>query len=362
MTASNVPPATGVEADTRVGASPLGGARFLGEQLIADLESARAAAEQEIADCEERRAVLREQVDEADALRAHVVAHMQRLEPLDVDECYRRSGRLTTELTVVEERLRHLGAHVAAVGRSLDAARAVRRCLDDLATAAGASEVDSAARYRSASRQVFQIIEEERVRIARDIHDGPAQSMANVALAADVMERLVDRDPVTLRRELAQLKEGARGAVEDIRRLIFDLRPMTLDDLGLVPTLRKLVREFGDDHGVGARFHLAGEERRLSESQEAVVFRIVQEALTNVRKHARAFHVEVVLSLPPGRVSALVRDDGDGFDVAATQALQGRTRTLGLISMRERAALEQGHLEVRSEVGRGTEVRVTFDV
>jgi two-component system sensor histidine kinase DegS len=165
-----------------------------------------------------------------------------------------------------------------------------------------------------------------------------------------------------MRTELADLKDGARGALDDMRRLIFDLRPMTLDDLGLVPTLRKLVREFGDRTGVQARFHVAGEERRLPHTLENVVFRIVQEALTNVRKHARASHVEVVITQQGGRVSALIRDDGEGFDVAATQALQGRTRNLGLLSMRERAELERGRLEIRSEIGRGTEVRVSFDL
>jgi two-component system sensor histidine kinase DegS len=287
---------------------------------------------------------------------------MHRLQPRDVEDAFGRVAALTTELTIVEERARQLGDRLGEMTRTVDALRAVHRCLDDLSTVDGSSEADGVARFRSASRQVFQIIEEERVRIARDMHDGPAQAMANIVLATEVLERLVDRDPELMRAELAELKGGARSALEETRRLIFDLRPMTLDDLGLVPTLRKLVREFSDRTGVQARFHVAGEDRRLPHNLEAVLFRIVQEALTNVRKHARATHAEVVITQQGRRVAALVRDDGEGFDVAATQARQGRTRNLGLLSMRERAELERGRLEIRSEIGRGTEVRVTFDL
>ena len=199
------------------------------------------------------------------------------------------------------------------------------------------------------------------MRIARDMHDGPAQSMANLVLQAEVLERLLSRDPKLVVDELADFKSGVRDALEETRDLIFDLRPMTLDDLGLVPTLRKFVKEFGDKSALTARFHVVGEERRLPGNYEAVLFRIIQEALTNVRKHAHARTAEVTLTLQANRVIAVVKDDGEGFDVAATEARLGRTRNLGLISMRERADLEKGSLEIRSQVGKGTEVRVTFD-
>lgn len=199
------------------------------------------------------------------------------------------------------------------------------------------------------------------MRIARDMHDGPAQALANLVLQAEVLERLVDRKPATMMGELDNFKQGVRTALEETRRLIFDLRPMTLDDLGLVPTLRRLVREFGERTGILARLHVVGEERRLPGAYEAVLFRIVQEALTNVRKHGHAASVEVILTMQPRRVTAVVKDDGEGFDVAGTEARQGRTRHLGLISMRERADLEKGAFEVRSQLGRGTEVRVAFD-
>ena len=103
-----------------------------------------------------------------------------------------------------------------------------------------------------------------------------------------------------------------------------------------------------------------GEERRLPGNYEAVLFRIIQEALTNIRKHAHARNAEVTLTMQPRKVIALIKDDGEGFDVAATEARLGRTRNLGLISMRERAELEKGDLEIKSAIGQGTEVRITF--
>src|SRR2546429_154205 len=198
----------------------------------------------------------------------------------------------------------------------------------------------------------------ERMRIARDMHDGPAQSMANLVLQAEILERLLDRNPKQLVTELAEFKNSVRNALEETRQLIFDLRPMTLDDLGLVPTLRKFIKEYGDRYGLATRFNVVGQERRLPGNIEGVLFRIVQEALTNVHKHARAKMAEVTMNLQPSRVSVTVKDDGQGFDVARTEANLHKNKNLGLLSMRERAELEKGTLEIRSQPGRGTEVKV----
>src|ERR1035437_8193625 len=222
------------------------------------------------------------------------------------------------------------------------------------------AHVADSGRVRSASRQVFQIIEEERMRIARDMHDGPAQSMANLVLQAEILERLIQRDPLLVVKELADFKDGVRAVLEDTRRLIFDLRPMTLDDLGLVPTLRKFVKEFGDKSGVNAQLRVMGEEARLPGAYERTIFRIVEEALNNARKHAAARNVEGLVNFQPDGVTTVIRDDGVGMDVAAVEARLGGGKNLGLISMRERAELEKGTLEIRSELARGTEIRAVF--
>jgi two-component system sensor histidine kinase DegS len=200
------------------------------------------------------------------------------------------------------------------------------------------------------------------MRIARDMHDGPAQSMANLVLQAEIIERLIARDPKMVVSELADFKNGVRSVLDDTRRLIFDLRPMTLDDLGLVPTLRKFVGEFGERNSINAHLRVVGEEIRMGGGLEQTLFRIVQEALNNARKHAKASNVEVVITFLPKQVGAVIRDDGVGMDVEATEASVDRTRHFGLLTMRERADGDKGKLEIRSQLGKGTEVRATFDL
>jgi two-component system, NarL family, sensor histidine kinase DegS len=354
-----VQPAAGSHAPA--GSAALASARFLVSERLADLDEAVSRLEERIAEAESQRAELRDRLDRAEGIRRHAMNHFQRLQPQEVDGAFQEVLALRVDLATVEERFRELGSRVAEVRAGQEALRSVLRSLDDLDHPEEGGAAEGASRFRSASRQVFQIIEEERLRIARDMHDGPAQSMANLVLQAEFLEKLLGKDPGRLVKELAEFKSGVRDALDETRRLIFDLRPMTLDDLGLVPTLRKFIKEYADKSTLTARFHLVGEERRLPGNYEAVLFRIVQEALTNARKHANARTVEVTLTLQPHRAVAVVKDDGDGFDVTATEARQGRTRNLGLISMRERADLEKGALEIRSQIGKGTEVRATFD-
>jgi two-component system, NarL family, sensor histidine kinase DegS len=350
------------ESRERAGSAALAGVRFLVSERIADLDDALARLEQRLAESEAHRGELRDRLERAEVIRRHVLNHFQRLQPKEVDDAFQEVLSLRIDLATVEERYKELGARVFEVRAGLETLGAVLRGIDDMGRPEEPENAaEGASRFRSASRQVFQIIEEERLRIARDMHDGPAQSMANLVLQAEVLEKLLAKDPKAVVVELADFKSGVREALDETRRLIFDLRPMTLDDLGLVPTLRKFIKEYSEKSGITARFHLVGEERRLPGNYEAVLFRIVQEALTNARKHANARSVEVTLTLQQHRAVAVVKDDGDGFDVAATEARQGRTRNLGLISMRERADLERGALEIKSQTGKGTEVRVTFD-
>lgn len=208
------------------------------------------------------------------------------------------------------------------------------------------------------SRDMFQVIEDERMRIARELHDGPAQLMANLVLKAEIVERLFSRDAKQALVELAEFRITARLALDETRQLIFDLRPMALDDLGLAPTLRRLVTDLGERNATRIGFRLVGTERRLPHDIEASLFRIVQEATNNALRHAHASSIDVTLTMRPGDVKASIRDDGSGFDVAEARTRSVRTRRLGLASMRERAALHGGALDLVSAPGRGTHIRV----
>jgi two-component system sensor histidine kinase DegS len=306
-----------------------------------------------IKDCRERR-------DSADAIRQPMLQGIRGYAPEEVRSAFDDYTAAIADLARGEQRFRQLTDHRVVAEEHLQTLRADLELVTDGAGDVGmAVPSEASPSLRTASRQVFQIIEEERMRIARDMHDGPAQSMSNLVLQAEIIERLVNR-PDALMVELQDFKNAVRTALDEVRRLIFDLRPMTLDDLGLLPTLRKFTAEYSKKHGIQTRLSAVGGDRRLPANIEGALFRIIQEALTNVYKHSRAQNVEVNLNLSPERASATVRDDGQGFDARTIQARVAENRNLGLVIMRERCELEHGVFEIRSKPGKGTEIRAEF--
>lgn len=333
------------------------------------LESRVARVEEEIALIERQYRQLQQRInqgqerrDAADAIWRVMLTGLDRYSADDVRAASEEFNASSSELALAEQRFDDLSRRLSEAGDRTRDFRGDLELLANMLRHGGNAPAPDSNAFRSTSRRVFQIIEEERMRIARDMHDGPAQSLANLVLQAEILERLIARDPQMVVTELADFKNGVRTVLDDTRRLIFDLRPMTLDDLGLVPTLRKFVKEFGERGGVNAHLRVVGEETRLPGGLEPTLFRIIQEALNNARKHAQATTVEVIITFQPAQVSAVVRDDGVGMDVADVEAHLDGSRNLGLISMRERAELEKGRIDIRSQVGKGTEVRVTFDL
>ncbi|SDF21756.1 sensor histidine kinase [Sporomusa acidovorans] len=203
--------------------------------------------------------------------------------------------------------------------------------------------------------KIIRAQEEERRRVAREIHDGPAQAMANIVFRAEVCERLVDVDIDRAKNELKDLREQVRVALRETRTIIFDLRPMTLDDLGLVPTLRRVLETMKERCYIFPEIKILGEEKRLDTHIEIGLFRIIQEALNNVEKHSKAATVWVRIDFRPSVVSAVIEDDGQGFDTGSAAG----NESFGLMGMRERINLLGGELTIKSEVGKGTRVFVT---
>lgn len=216
-------------------------------------------------------------------------------------------------------------------------------------------KIESIQQRQQLGLQVIKAQEEERKRVAREIHDGPAQSMANVVLRMEFCEKLMDVDPDKVRQELRELKEVVRGNLQDVRKIIFDLRPMALDDLGLIPALRRYLEDYREKYGLVVETNFKGAEKRMAPALEIALFRLIQEALNNVRKHASARKVEVTLDLKPKMITAGVKDDGRGFDLKQVLAAVGGD-SFGLISMKERAELLGGRVDIKSAPGQGTEV------
>ena len=348
-----------VETPANLGPAPLGELRQALEAEVPRLESVLLLLDEEVMRLLAGLDEIVDRIEDADIVCRHVLHDQGRFQAAEIEAAISRGHALRLEAALARSRLAHCRQSARELRHWHGLLRATAEQLDDHRPAEG-TLAEGLARYRSASRQVFQIVEEERMRIARDMHDGPAQSMSNLVLRAEILERLVDRDPERAKAEIQSFKDSMRGVLDETRDLIFDLRPMTLDDLGVIPTLRRLVNEYKEREGIEARLSVIGTERRLPAETEGALFRIVKEALVNVRKHARARNLDVLINLQPRRVSAVVKDDGQGFDLAAVEARLAREPHFGLISMRERANLEHGQLEVLSQVGRGTEVRLTL--
>lgn len=206
--------------------------------------------------------------------------------------------------------------------------------------------------------RVIRAQEEERRRVAREIHDGPAQTLANIVLRLEIAEKLLEYDSTRVKAELIDLKNLVRSNLQDIRRIIFDLRPMALDDLGIVPAITKYLDNFQDTYGIKCEFVIEGREKRLLPALEVALFRLVQEGMTNVAKHAHSEKVNISLSYQEEWTIARIQDYGKGFEVNFALTTPGEH--FGLIGMRERVEMFSGHFSIQSTLGKGTTIELSI--
>lgn len=202
---------------------------------------------------------------------------------------------------------------------------------------------------------IIRAQEEERKRVAREIHDGPAQSMANIVMRAEFCLKLLELNPGMVSGELISLQQLVRQSLQEVRKIIFDLRPMVLDDLGLVPAIKRYVEDYKSRNEVNVEVVFLGQERRFDTSLEVAVFRIIQEALANIKKHAQARHVIIKLELIPIRINVYIKDNGCGFNVESVVPGSGGNG-YGLMGMRERIQILKGAITITSAPGKGTEI------
>jgi len=198
--------------------------------------------------------------------------------------------------------------------------------------------------------------ETERQRLSRQMHDGPAQALSNFILQTEIAMRLFDIDAGQAKDELNNLKASAMGTFQKVRNFIFELRPMMLDDLGLVPTVKKYSEAFKEQTSLDVSVTITGNERRLEPYLEVMLFRALQELLGNAMRHGQATLVKVLLDMGDDRIRVSVDDNGRGFNPDVIQ--QGNS--LGLKLIRERAEMLGGNFEVDSSVGQGA--RISFAV
>jgi two-component system sensor histidine kinase DegS len=204
--------------------------------------------------------------------------------------------------------------------------------------------------------KIINAQEDERQNLSTRLHDGPAQSLTNLILQAEICERLFDSDPARARNELTELKHAVTATFQKVREFIFDLRPMMLDDLGLSPTLKKSIEDYEEKTGIACNLTISGKDQRLPSHTEVTIFRVVQQLLSNIREHAQANHVQISLDVADQKASVSVEDDGTGFEADKAMAASRQRKTMGLSTMQERTQMLGGELKIDSAIGRGTRI------
>ncbi|MED4395676.1 sensor histidine kinase [Priestia megaterium] len=208
--------------------------------------------------------------------------------------------------------------------------------------------------------RIIEAQEEERKRLSREIHDGPAQMLANVMMRSELIDRIYrERSAKEVMEEIRDLRKMVRSALYEVRRIIYDLRPMALDDLGLIPTLRKYLDTIEDYNEGKPRitFISIGQEKRTASKLEVALFRLVQEAVTNALKHADATEIQVKIEFNNEYAILLVKDDGCGFNQE-----EKKENSFGLIGMKERVDLLDGTISVHSKINQGTLVMIKVPI
>ena len=277
----------------------------------------------------------------------------------DLDSLAAELARVESELSDARVIRSHLARNPERF--SAEEREAIFDRVDRLAVRCGELSGRLAGSPQPGADAIEQALREERRRLPRDIHDGPAQTLSNLVLEVEILERLLERDPERLAAELREFKATIRNAVEDMRRYLADLGPVALEREGLVPALRRLTAEWEEAAGTACQLKIAGEERDLPPAAEQALYWIVTEALSNIRRHAGAGRVAIDVDIRGDSAGIRIRDDGRGFDVS-TVAAGGDPPRLGLSGMRERAVAAGGTLEVRSRPGAGTFVEAELPV
>ena len=226
------------------------------------------------------------------------------------------------------------------------------------------TEIDKFQRRQEMVLRVIQAQEDERRRLAREVHDGPAQSLAGAILRIEVCERLCRIDSERARAELNELKEIIRDNLREVRNVIYDLRPMGLDDVGLVLTLKRYFASLEEKGWPHIEYTAGGDEDLVPIEYKASFFRILQEAMSNIHKHSQATRVtvDITISQEDG-MDMFIRDNGVGFDIdTKLEEVAKNGDHYGIMGMRERTELLQGSFEMKSQPGQGTLIRINIPV
>lgn len=292
---------------------------------------------------------------------ASISSHLQQIQGqfdtlprADIRMAYDSALDAQQRLFVMRGQVEKLQSDRSHLDRYITMMETVARTLEGGAPSGDTTTTESSTAHTV--EMMIQAQEAERQRLSRQMHDGPAQALSNFILQTEIAMRLFDLDQQKAREELENLKISATSTFRKVRDFIFELRPMMLDDLGLVPTLKRYVDAWKDQNNIDARMLVTGKERRLEAYEEVMLFRAIQELLHNAARHSSANTVKVQLDLGDNLLKVTVDDDGKGFDPDHVTEKTG----MGIKLIRDRVEMLGGSLDVDSVVGQGT--RINFQV
>jgi signal transduction histidine kinase len=204
--------------------------------------------------------------------------------------------------------------------------------------------------------RIIALEEDVRKELARDFHDGPAQTLAAMIMGIELLEALSEQIPESVVKGLAELRTMATKTLHQVRNMIFELRPVILKTQGLEPALRSYVERLREAEDVNIHLKVEGLEKRLPARLEEICFSIIQEAINNVKRHANEENVWLTAIRRGDEFQVVVKDDGEGFDLAEVERSYDKRGKLGLLNMQERAEMIEGRLSIESALGKGTTI------
>jgi two-component system, NarL family, sensor histidine kinase DegS len=289
---------------------------------------------------------------------ASISAHLQQIQSqfesaskADIRMAYDAALDAQQRLFVMRGQIDKLQSDQAHIEHFLGILERVNQALVSGEIDQNGSKKDQSALAKSVE-MIIQAQEAERGRLARKMHDGPAQALSNFILQTEIAMRLFDIDQSKAKEELADVKTTASSTFQKVRDFIFDLRPMMLDDLGLVPTVTRYVDTFKEQSGIDVRLVSTGMEQRFESYLEVMVFRAIQELLANIALHSQATQVILQLDSSSAGLKVSLEDNGKGFDIEKVQESSG----MGLKVIRDRVQMLGGSMEIHSTIGHGSHI------
>lgn len=286
-------------------------------------------------------------------------------------EAYKQASEAQSELQLLQAKEIQLNSRRNEIERALRSMKTMIEKAENLLTQMNMAVTllqGGLAQSRSTAQEekennAFLLVksqEEERTRLAREIHDGPAQSFTHIVLRLEIMERLLNSDTETVRLEIASLKKQVRLNLQEIRRIVFNLRPIDLDEAGIGATLSKYIEKFQHNYGIHCVHEIRGKEQNIDKMLEITLFRLIQEGMTNVAKHAQATLVSIKLQFFSNSVIIEIEDNGIGFNFAEMEEkIQGK---FGLLGMQERIEMLSGQFIIKSIPNEGTKIRICIPI